>query len=99
MKVDASGRGTPTVTRPTGQCRAVEVALGSSDGFRNAQSIHDLLRRDGEKIGLATVYRALQSLADSGGVDVVRTDPGRRSTDSAAPPITTTWSAGCAAGQ
>ena len=34
------------------------------------------MRADGAKIGLTTVYRALQALADTGQVDVLRTDDG-----------------------
>lgn len=63
-------------TRPTRQRRAITAALNASDDFRSAQEIHDLLRRGGEKIGLATVYRALQALAESGDVDVVKTHSG-----------------------
>jgi Fur family transcriptional regulator, ferric uptake regulator len=76
--MNAEGLDTPdsTVTRRTRQRRAVTAALGASDDFRSAQEIHDFLRRDGEKIGLATVYRALQSLAENGEVDVVKTDSG-----------------------
>jgi Fur family ferric uptake transcriptional regulator len=62
--------------RPTRQRRAITAALGASDEFRSAQEIHDILRREGESIGLATVYRALQVLAETGQVDVVKTDSG-----------------------
>jgi Fur family ferric uptake transcriptional regulator len=50
--------------------------LASSEGFRSAQDIFADLRADGSKIGLTTVYRALQALNDSGDVDVLRTDDG-----------------------
>ncbi|WP_051111090.1 Fur family transcriptional regulator, partial [Rhodococcus rhodnii] len=50
--------------------------LDDVDEFRSAQDLHDELRRRGEGIGLTTVYRTLQSLADSGTVDVLRTDTG-----------------------
>lgn len=63
-------------TRSTRQKRAVEAAMASSDDFRTAQEIHDALRRDGESVGLATVYRTLQSLVDLGEVDSVKTDGG-----------------------
>ena len=63
-------------TRPTRQRRAVAACLGSFEDFRSAQDIHDLLRRNGETVGLSTVYRTLQALADSGGVDVLRTEDG-----------------------
>lgn len=76
MNADHSDTPTGTVTRTTRQRRAVSGVLGASDDFQSAQDIHDLLRRDGEKIGLATVYRTLQTLAGSGEVDVVKTDSG-----------------------
>ena len=63
-------------TRSTRQKRAVEAELTSSEDFRTAQEIHEALRRDGQSVGLATVYRSLQALAASGDVDVVKTDAG-----------------------
>ncbi len=69
-----STEGTPL--RPTRQRRAVIEALESCDDFRSAQEIHDLLGRRGEPVGLATVYRTLQRLADAGEVDVLRTADG-----------------------
>ncbi|HSJ22849.1 MAG TPA: Fur family transcriptional regulator [Nocardioidaceae bacterium] len=62
--------------RPTRQRRAVASALQSCDDFRSAQEIHDLLRRNDENVGLSTVYRTLQALADGGEVDVLRTEEG-----------------------
>ena len=50
-------------------------ALGTRD-FRSAQAWHDILRHEGSTVGLATVYRALQSLAEVGAVDSVVTDSG-----------------------
>lgn len=55
---------------------AVRRALTESSGFRSAQDLYADLRADGSKIGLTTVYRALQALSDSGEVDVLRTDEG-----------------------
>jgi Fur family transcriptional regulator, ferric uptake regulator len=55
---------------------AVHAVLARSDGFRSAQDIYADLRADGSKIGLTTVYRALQALSESGVVDVLRTDDG-----------------------
>jgi Fur family ferric uptake transcriptional regulator len=54
----------------------VAWALQSCEDFRSAQEIHDLLRRREEHVGLSTVYRTLQTLADSGEVDVLRTEEG-----------------------
>ncbi len=64
----------PRSERPTRQRRAVATALESFDDFRSAQDIHELLRRNGQNVGLSTVYRTLQALADRGEVDVLRTD-------------------------
>ena len=66
----------PEGTRPTRQRRAVAAALQSFDDFRSAQDIHDLLRTSGDNVGLSTVYRTLQALADGGEVDVLRTEDG-----------------------
>jgi Fur family ferric uptake transcriptional regulator len=54
----------------------VAATLLELDDFRSAQDIHDVLRRGDAKVGLTTVYRALQSLAESGEVDVLRTEDG-----------------------
>jgi Fur family ferric uptake transcriptional regulator len=67
--------------RKTRQRGAILEALAASDEFKSAQGWHDLLRHaDGEEagggIGLATVYRTLQSLAESGEADAVRADDG-----------------------
>lgn len=62
--------------RSTRQRSAIAALLGDIDEFRSAQELHDELRRRGEGIGLTTVYRTLQSLADAGLVDVLRTDSG-----------------------
>ncbi len=62
--------------RPTRQRRAVVEAMRSFDDFRSAQEIHELLGRRGDAVGLATVYRTLQRLADAGEVDMLRTEDG-----------------------
>lgn len=54
----------------------VRRALDESQGFRSAQEIYADLRSGGDKIGLTTVYRALQALSEAGEVDVLRTDEG-----------------------
>ena len=72
--------------RPTRQRLAVIETMSTFDDFRSAQEIHDLLAQRGDKVGLATVYRTLQRLADSGDVDMLRTEDGeaiyRRCSDS-----------------
>lgn len=55
---------------------SVRKVLATSDGFRSAQDIFADLRAEGSKIGLTTVYRALQALSDAGEIDVLRTDDG-----------------------
>ena len=62
--------------RSTKQRAAVSALLDRLDDFRSAQEIHEELRRTGEGIGLTTVYRTLQTLADGGEVDVLRTASG-----------------------
>ena len=66
----AWGRGTRV--RGTRQAEALASVLGSLPGFLSAQQIHAELRRRGERIGLATVYRQLQVLSEDGRVDTIR---------------------------
>ena len=66
----------PAGARPTRQRRAVASVLQRFEDFRSAQEIHDLLRQNGENVGLSTVYRTLQALADGGEVDMLRTEEG-----------------------
>ncbi|MEU7815021.1 Fur family transcriptional regulator [Pseudonocardia halophobica] len=60
------------VLRATKQRAAVSALLDRLPDFRSAQEIHEELRRSGEGIGLTTVYRTLQTMADGGEVDVLR---------------------------
>jgi Fur family ferric uptake transcriptional regulator len=62
--------------RSTRQRAAVAAALAQVDEFRSAQDLHDILKHQGDSVGLTTVYRTLQSLADAGEVDVLRTHDG-----------------------
>jgi len=62
--------------RPTPQRTAVSGVLDDLDDFRSAQEIHAELRTRGERVGLATVYRTLQSLAQAKEVDVLRSADG-----------------------
>jgi Fur family transcriptional regulator, ferric uptake regulator len=63
-------------TRSTRQRAAVSSVLDEQDEFRTAQEIHAALRQAGEAVGLTTVYRTLQALADSEEVDVLRNADG-----------------------
>jgi Fur family ferric uptake transcriptional regulator len=65
-----------TTGRPTRQRRAIAAVMETFDDFRSAQEIHALLAEQGEQVGLSTVYRALQALADSGEIDSLRTESG-----------------------
>jgi Fur family transcriptional regulator, ferric uptake regulator len=62
--------------RTTRQRTAVADLLERVDGFKSAQDLHRLLEDGGASVGLTTVYRHLQALADAGQVDVLRTDDG-----------------------
>jgi Fur family transcriptional regulator, ferric uptake regulator len=62
--------------RPTRQRSAVSALLDEADQFRSAQDLHAELRSRGDTVGLSTVYRTLQALADAGEIDVLRTDDG-----------------------
>lgn len=66
----------PVRGRSTRQRAAVAAALDEVDEFRSAQELHDVLKHRGDSVGLTTVYRTLQSLADAGEVDVLRTTDG-----------------------
>ncbi len=62
--------------RSTRPFQAVRDELASGADFRSAQDIYAAIRESGIRIGLATVYRALQSLVDAGAVDVLRSPAG-----------------------
>jgi Fur family ferric uptake transcriptional regulator len=65
-----------TRRRETRQGGVVRDALAECDGFRSAQDVYSSLRQQGETVGLSTVYRHLQALADDGDVDVIHTPEG-----------------------
>jgi Fur family ferric uptake transcriptional regulator len=62
--------------RPTRQRRAISAAMETFEDFRSAQEIHALLADLGEPVGLSTVYRTLQTLAEVGEIDALRTESG-----------------------
>lgn len=62
--------------RLTRQRQAVADALSDDDQFRSAREIHAVMRERGNTIGLATVYRTLQLLAEHDEVDVIRSTDG-----------------------
>jgi Fur family ferric uptake transcriptional regulator len=54
----------------------VLAAVQNLDAFLSAQAVHELLRSQGETIGLSTVYRTLQALEEAGWIDAIRPDGG-----------------------
>ncbi|OJX94662.1 Fur family zinc uptake regulator [Salana multivorans] len=69
---DLSGHAVGQPQRMTTQRRAIAEVLGSVEDFRSAQQLHELLRSTGKRIGLATVYRALAGMAETGEIDAIR---------------------------
>lgn len=65
-----------TTTRVTRQRQAVTDLLAEHDGFLSAQQLHAALRASGHSVGLATVYRNLALLVDSGELDTLVRDDG-----------------------
>ena len=65
--------------RSTRQREALVHVLDEVDGFRTAQQLHAMLVERGDKVGIATVYRSLQLLADADLVDVIHGDDGESS--------------------
>jgi Fur family ferric uptake transcriptional regulator len=61
-----------TRVRYTRQAAAVITVMAAMPAFSDAREIHDAVRRYGETIGLATVYRHLRVLAEHGRVDITR---------------------------
>lgn len=62
--------------RASSKREAILAALRGEDDFLSAQDIHANLRASGQRVGLATVYRALQALHEAGELDALRTESG-----------------------
>ena len=60
------------IERQTKQKDAIRAALADCEEFISAQDLHRRLEDEGSKIGLATVYRQLNALADTGAADTIR---------------------------
>lgn len=76
MSGSAQGGTRVPAVRSTRQKTAIISALNEVDSFVTAQELHELLRQRGQRVGLATVYRCLQSLTEANQVDVLRTPEG-----------------------
>lgn len=61
----------PVARRATKQRAAVRDVLMTSESFLTAQEIFERLRGGGSNIGLTTVYRTLQLLAEAEEVDLL----------------------------
>lgn len=66
----------PGRMRRTRQAAAIEDLLRAADGFRTAQELHDQLLHRGDRVGLTTVYRHLNLLAEHHLADVVHRSDG-----------------------
>jgi Fur family ferric uptake transcriptional regulator len=66
------------MTRNTRQRAEVLALLEGTEEFRSAQQLHAELRARGTGVGLTTVYRTLQLLADAGEVDQMRLPDGEQ---------------------
>lgn len=64
--------------RSTRQREAIAELLDRQQVFISAQDVHAELRAAGQRIGLTTVYRTLQSMVDLGAVDTLRNDAGEQ---------------------
>ncbi len=62
--------------RNTWQREAVRAAMKHERGFTSAQKLYDRMRADGMNIGLATVYRTLSTMAESGEADTLNSPEG-----------------------
>jgi len=60
----------------TRQRAALAELLDATPDFRSAQQLHQMLAESGRPVGLATVYRTLQAMAEAGDVDVLRIEDG-----------------------
>ena len=65
-----------SMQRMTKQRQAVLDELTRVADFRSAQQIFEDLHSQGQRVGLATVYRSLQGLAEDGRVDTLRSTEG-----------------------
>jgi Fur family ferric uptake transcriptional regulator len=54
----------------------VQSVLAEASAFLSAQDLHAMLRQRGQAVGLTTVYRHLQMLADAGAVDALHLPEG-----------------------
>lgn len=66
----------PATRRNTWQREAVRQTLSDQSRFLSAQQLHEMLSAEGQRMGLATVYRQLGVLVDEGEADVLLSPEG-----------------------
>lgn len=64
------------VERATRQQGAILEVLSGADDFKSAQEIHALLTTKKLNVGLATVYRTLQKMAEKEDIDAIKSIEG-----------------------
>jgi Fur family ferric uptake transcriptional regulator len=64
------------VERSTRQQSSILEALYGVDEFKSAQEVHALLAKKKLKVGLATVYRTLQKMAEKEDIDAIKSIEG-----------------------
>ncbi|MDU2149825.1 MAG: Fur family transcriptional regulator [Varibaculum cambriense] len=62
--------------RKTRQRDAIMAIMADETDFRSAQQVHTALVSAGQAVGLATVYRNLQTLTEAGELDSLRSEEG-----------------------
>ncbi|EGG26954.1 transcriptional regulator, Fur family [Cutibacterium modestum P08] len=62
--------------RTTKQRLAIRALFDDESFFLTAQQVHDQLRERGDQVGLATVYRNLQTMTEDGELDAIRAEDG-----------------------
>ena len=62
--------------RTTKQRLAIRALFDDESFFLTAQQVHDQLRERGDQVGLATVYRNLQTMTEAGELDAIRAEDG-----------------------
>jgi Fur family ferric uptake transcriptional regulator len=68
----------PGATRNTRQRVEILELLDDVNGFQTPQQLHASLRQRGARVGLTTVYRTLQILADAEEIDTMRLPSGEQ---------------------
>ena len=68
----------PGTTRNTRQRAEILAMLDEATDFQSAQQVYHELRARGAKVGLTTVYRNLQILAEADEVDTMRLPSGEQ---------------------